>query len=147
MPWGGTAFFDATIRSLDLVSQRAGRRGIIMFSDGDDRHSVAGRGESLRRIEEGQVAVYTLGFGEGASEQFRGTLQAFAQASGGRAFFPRKADDLGPAFAAILEELSHQYILSYVSSSPPDGGWRALEISACDGCRVRAREGYRAHRR
>jgi VWFA-related protein len=147
VPWGGTAFFDATVRSLDLVSQRAGRRGIVIFSDGDDRHSVGGRAESLRRIEEGQVAVYTVGFGEGASEQFRGTLQAFAEASGGRAFFPRRTEDLGPAFGAILDELSHQYILSYVSTSPADGGWRTLEIRACEGCRVRAREGYRAPER
>jgi Ca-activated chloride channel family protein len=144
VPWGGTAFYDAVVRSLDLVGQAAGRRGVIVFSDGDDRHSVGRRDDSLRRIEEGQVAVYTVGFGEGASAQFRGTLQAFAEASGGRAWFPRTVDDLDAAFGAILDELSHQYILSYVSDAPADGSWRSLEIRACDGCRVRAREGYRA---
>jgi Ca-activated chloride channel family protein len=147
VPWGGTAFFDATVRSLDLVGRKAGRRGIIMFSDGDDRHSVARRDESLRRIEEGQVAFYTVGFGEGASAEFRETLQAFAEASGGRAYFPSGAEDLDDAFAAILDELSHQYILSYVSTAPADGSWRTLEIRACDGCQVRAREGYRAAER
>jgi Ca-activated chloride channel homolog len=145
VPWGGTAFYDATVKALDLVSQQAGRRGIIMFSDGDDRHSVGRRDESLTRIQEGQVVVYTVGFGEGGSEQFRGTLTAFAEASGGRAFFPRRAADLDATFDSILEELSHQYILSYVSSSPDQGGWRKLEIRAsCAGCKVRAREGYRA---
>lgn len=147
VPWGGTAFYDALVRSLDLVGQAAGRRGVIVFSDGDDRHSVGRRDDSLRRIEEGQVAVYTVGFGEGASAQFRGTLQAFAEASGGRAWFPRTVEDLDTAFGAILEELSHQYILSYVSDAPADGSWRSLEIRACDGCRVRAREGYRAAER
>ena len=44
----------------------------------------------------------------------------------------------------ILDELSHQYILSYVSTAPPDGSWRTLQIHACEGCQVRAREGYRA---
>ncbi len=144
VPWGGTAFFDATIRSLDLVGQKAGRRGIIIFSDGDDRHSVGRRDESLRRIEEGQIVIYTVGFGDGASAEFRQTLQAFAEASGGRAYFPRRAEDLDAAFGSILDELSHQYILSYVSTAPPDGSWRTLEIRACDGCQVRAREGYRA---
>jgi Ca-activated chloride channel family protein len=147
VPWGGTAFFDATVRSLELVGERAGRRGIIIFSDGDDRHSVGRRDESLRRIEEGQVVIYTVGFGDGASAQFRATLQAFAEASGGRAYFPRRAEDLDAAFGAILDELSHQYILSYVSTAPPDGSWRTLEIRACDGCQVRAREGYRAAER
>jgi len=144
VPWGGTAFFDATVRSLELVSQKAGLWGIIIFSDGDDRHSVGRRDESLRRIEEGQVVIYTVGFGEGASAQFRETLKAFAEASGGRAYFPRRTEDLDAAFGAILDELSHQYILSYVSGAPPDGSWRTLEIRACDGCQVRAREGYRA---
>ena len=144
VPWGGTAFFDATVRSIELVSQKAGRRGIIIFSDGDDRHSVGRRDESLRRIEEGQVVIYTVGFGDGASAQFRETLKAFAEASGGRAYFPRRTEDLDAAFGAILDELSHQYILSYVSGAPPDGSWRTLEIRACDGCQVRAREGYRA---
>jgi Ca-activated chloride channel family protein len=147
VPWGGTAFFDATVRSLELVGQKAGRRGIIIFSDGDDRHSVGRRDESLRRIEEGQVVIYTVGFGEAASAQFRETLRAFAEASGGRAYFPRRAEDLDAAFGAILDELSHQYILSYVSTAPPDGSWRTLEIHACDGCQVRAREGYRAAER
>jgi len=147
VPWGGTAFFDATVRSLELVGDRAGRRGIIIFSDGDDRHSVGRRDESLRRIEEGQVVIYTVGFGDAASAQFRETLRAFAEASGGRAYFPRRAEDLDADFGAILEELSHQYILSYVSSAPPDGSWRTLEIRACDGCQVRAREGYRAPER
>jgi VWFA-related protein len=145
VPWGGTAFYDATVKALELVSQQAGRRGIIMFSDGDDRHSVGRRDESLRRIEEGQVVIYTVGFGDSASAHFRATLTAFAEASGGRAFFPHRARDLDETFDSILEELSHQYILSYVSSSPDTGGWRKLEIrAACEGCRVRAREGYRA---
>jgi Ca-activated chloride channel homolog len=147
VPWGGTAFFDATVRSLELVGQKAGRRGIIIFSDGDDRHSVGRRDESLRRIEEGQVVIYTVGFGDGASARFRETLTAFAEASGGRAYFPRRAEDLEAAFASILDELSHQYILSYVSGAPPDGTWRTLEIRACEGCQVRAREGYRAAER
>lgn len=148
VPWGGTAFYDATVRSLELVSQKAGRRGVIIFSDGDDRHSVGRRDDSLRRIEEGQVVVYTVGFGEGASEQFRGTLKAFAEPSGGRAFFPRRPEDLEAAFASIFDELSHQYILSFVPDGPADGGWRTLEVTAkCDGCRVRAREGYRAAER
>ena len=91
--------------------------------------------------------IYTVGFGDAASAQFRETLRAFAEASGGRAYFPRRTEDLDAAFGAVLDELSHQYILSYVSTAPPDGSWRTLEIHACDGCQVRAREGYRAAER
>lgn len=145
VPWGGTAFYDATVQAIDLVSQQAGRRGIVLFSDGADRHSVGRRDESLRRIQEGQVVLYTVGFGDQTSDAFRKTLADFAEASGGRAFFPRRAQDLDRTFETILDELSHQYILSYVSTADSPGGWRALNIrAACAGCRVRTREGYRA---
>ena len=72
--------------------------------------------------------LYTIGFGEHTSEGFRKTLAEFAEASGGRAFFPRRAQDLDRTFDAILDELSHQYILSYVSTATAPGTWRRLEI-------------------
>jgi Ca-activated chloride channel family protein len=145
VPWGGTAFYDATVQAIALVGEQAGRRGIVLFSDGEDRHSVGRRDESLQRIQEGQVVLYTVGFGDHASDGFRKTLAEFAEASGGRAFFPRRAQDLDRTFDTILDELSHQYILSYVSTATAPGSWRTLDIrAACEGCRVRAREGYRA---
>ena len=148
VPWGGTALYDATVKAVELVGQQAGRRGVIVFSDGDDRHSVSRREAAQVRIEEAQVVVYTIGFGRGTSPQFRKTLEAFAEASGGRAFFPRGAEDLDEAFTRILDELSHQYVLSYVSDAAKPGAWHRLEVRAtCQGCRVRAREGYRAPER
>jgi VWFA-related protein len=144
LPWGGTALYDATVRAIELVRAQTGRRGVIVFSDGDDRHSIVRRDEALARIEEGQVVVYTVGFGKGGSAQYRETLASFAHASGGRAFFPRHPGELDGAFASILDELSHQYVLSYVSNTAVGGSWKRLEVKArCTGCRVRAREGYR----
>ena len=128
VPWGGTAFFDATVRALELVSQKAGRRGIIIFSDGDDRHSVGRRDESLRRIE------------EGAGRDLHGRVRrrrvgAVPRDAEGLCRSQRRprllpAPDRGSRrrVRAILDELSHQYILSYVSGAPPDGSWRTLEI-------------------
>lgn len=145
VPWGGTAFYDATIKAIELVGLQAGRRGVIVFSDGDDRHSVSDRAAARTRIEGAQVVVYTIGFGLGTSPQFRGTLEAFAEVSGGRAFFPRGTGDLDEAFDRIIDELSHQYVISYVSDAAKPGAWNQLEVrAACPGCRVRAREGYRA---
>jgi von Willebrand factor type A domain len=41
--WGGTALYDATVRTLELVSRETGRKGIVIFSDGDDRNSLTRR--------------------------------------------------------------------------------------------------------
>ena len=144
LPWGGTALYDATVSAVELVREQRGRRGVIVFSDGDDRHSVVRKEEALARIQEGQVVVYTVGFGRGRSARFRETLTAFAHASGGRAFFPERSNALDAAFDSILDELSHQYVLSYVSDATDARDWRRLEVKArCEGCKVRAREGYR----
>ena len=144
LPWGGTALYDATVRAVELVREQTGRRGVVVFSDGDDLHSIMRREEALARIEEGQVVVYTVGFGRAGTDRYRDTLAAFAGASGGRAFFPGRSSDLDDTFAQILDELSHQYVLSYVSNAADERGWRRLEVKAgCEGCRVRAREGYR----
>jgi VWFA-related protein len=148
LPWGGTALYDATVRSVELVREQTGRRGVIVFSDGDDRHSVSRRDEAVGRIQEGQVVVYTVGFGRGTSAAFRDTLTSFAGASGGRAFFPLGPKELDAAFDTTFEELSHQYVLSYVSNATDDREWRRVQVQArCDGCRVRAREGYRVPER
>ena len=38
--WGGTALYDATVKALELVRPKAGRKGVVIFSDGDDQDSV-----------------------------------------------------------------------------------------------------------
>ena len=50
------------------------------------------------------------------------------------------------AFDEILEELSHQYTLSYVPSNRErDGKWRAINLKlARPDTTVRTRKGYRA---
>ena len=62
-----------------------------------------------------------------------------------RAFFPPEAEDVGGAFEAILEELSNQYLLTYVPpSAARDGRWHRIRVEI-PGQRyqVRARQGYR----
>ncbi len=142
--WGGTALYDATVKALDLIRARKGRRGAIVFSDGADRHSAGDRESTLRRIQESDVVLYTVGFGQQTSPALRETLEAFAKASGGRAFFPARTGELDAVFDSILEELAHQYVLSYVSTQQDAEGWRPIDVQVkCPGCRVRARDGYR----
>ena len=64
--WGGTALYDATIRSLDLVSRDWGRKGVVIFSDGDDRNSLSTREKAMSRVQASDAMLYTIGFGAGA---------------------------------------------------------------------------------
>jgi Ca-activated chloride channel homolog len=146
-PWGGTALYDATVRSLDLVTESWGRKGVIVFSDGDDRHSLTTRDAAMARVEASDAMLYTVGFGAGATiPALRSSLEGYARSTGGRAFFPREAKDLDAVFEQIVAELANQYVLSYSSTNPErDNSWREIRVRVRSGeYDIRARRGYRA---
>ena len=74
----------------------------------------------------------------------RETVEALAEPTGGRALFAEKPSELGETFTALLDELTHQYLLGYESTNvAKDGAWRKLEIDLPGtSYRVRARQGY-----
>jgi VWFA-related protein len=146
--WGGTALYDATVRAIDLVSREWGRKGIVIFSDGEDRSSLTPREAAARRVQESDAMLYTVGFGRGATEpELQRGLQDFARATGGRAFFPKSAAALDDAFDEIVAELAHQYVLSYsLAKLDHDDRWRTISVQVRGGkYDVRARRGYRPH--
>ena len=111
--WGGTALYDATIRTLDLVSRETGRKGIVIFSDGDDRNSLTRRETAMARVQASDAMLYTIGFGAGSTvPQLKASLENYAKSTGGRPFFPRRVEELDAIFTDIVSELANQYVLS-----------------------------------
>ena len=91
--------------------------------------------------------LYTIGFGSGATvTELRNNLESYARATGGRAFFPQRAQELDGAFDRIVAELANQYVLSYASTNvQQDNRWRNIKVRVKNGkYDVRARQGYRA---
>ena len=85
---------------------------------------------------------------EGPSRDISGTgiLKNFAEKSGGRYIATPGGQELRDAFAAIAEELGHQYTLTYRPfNRARDGKWRAINVklSRAD-VTLRTRKGYRA---
>ena len=145
--WGGTALYDATVRAVDLVSREWGRKGIVIFSDGDDRSSLTTREKATARVQASDAMLYTVGFGSGATvPELHTRLENYAKATGGRAFFPQRTQELDGAFDQIVAELANQYVLSYASTNfKQDNAWRAIKVRVRGGkYDIRARQGYRA---
>jgi Ca-activated chloride channel homolog len=146
--WGGTALYDATVRSLELVSREWGRKGVVIFSDGDDRHSLTRRETAMARVQASDAMLYTIGFGSGATvPTLRTNLETYARSTGGRPFFPAQVRELDGIFDEIVGELANQYVLSYAPANPKhDGKWRSIKVQVRKGqFDVRARRGYRAN--
>lgn len=144
--WGGTALYDATVRALDLVGRQWGRKGVVIFSDGDDRDSLVLRDAAMARVQASDAVLYAVGFGMGATmPQLRRSLETYAASTGGHAFFPRDARELDEVFDAIVAELANQYVLSYSPlDSTHDDRWRSIKVRVRSGkYSVRSRSGYR----
>ena len=145
--WGGTALYDATISALELVSREWGRKGVIIFSDGDDRHSLTRRDVAMARVQASDAMLYTVGFGAGATvPHLRRSLESYARSTGGRAFFPSQMKELDGVFDQIVAELANQYVLSYSSTNlTQNGKWRDIKVKVRNGkYDIRARRGYNA---
>ena len=144
-PWGMTSLHDILIRSFDLLGAQPGRRGLVVFSDGDDTASRVPRETVERRAETSDAVLYMIGQGRAIqSVTLKGLCERLAQKSGGRAFFPQGMDELRATFDRILEELSNQYLLGYVPPSQKrDSTWHRLRVEVSGRHEVRARQGYR----
>jgi VWFA-related protein len=143
--WGGTALYDATVRVLEFVSRDWGRKGVVIFSDGEDRNSLTTRETAMARVQASSAMLYTVGFGAGATEpRLRSSLESYARATGGRPFFPRNVKELDAVFDDIIGDLSNQYVLSYSSTNlKPDEKWRNIKVRVRKGSYdIRARERY-----
>ena len=128
------------------------RRAIIVLSDGEDTSSLVSYEEVLDLAKRSETAIYTIGLQPRDATQSRGfreaefVLRQFAQETGGRAFFPSRAEDLKDVYGQIADELSSQYTIGYASKNARrDGGWRrvAVQVSRPNAV-VRTKRGYYA---
>jgi len=152
-PGGGTAMYDAiyfACRDKLLKAPRTGplRRAVILLSDGDDNLSHVSREEAIEMAERAEVIVYSISTNvSGSKGKGDKVLERISEATGGRAFFPFKVQDVADAFTEIQDELRSQYALSY---RPPelhvDGAFHPIQITALNpkNLRVRSRRGYYA---
>lgn len=148
--WGGTALYDAIVHSIDALVRQTGRRAIVLFTDGEDQNSHAPMGTAIAQVEASDAMIYVVGQGRAVhSKDLQKLLQRIATTSGGRAFFSNTPQKLDEAFGEILDDLHHQYLISYpVPDDQRDGKWHNITIKAGGGkYRVRARQGYRMTRK
>src|SRR5438128_3318600 len=146
---GSTALYDSIYSvSTDLLRREAGRRVIILVTDGEDTSSSIKMREAIERTWRSEIIVYSVGIG-GPMGVDHGTLKKIAEETGGRAFFPRTEDDLDKAYAQIDEDLRSQYVLAYTpTNGTRDGSFRTIQVKVKNhtDLTVRHRRGYFAPR-
>jgi Ca-activated chloride channel family protein len=144
-----TRLYDAIDASIDLLDGVEGRKVVVSFTDGDDTASRRGMGNVLDKARDKEVMVYAIGL---ESEFFNGQyrqrtrpdrgLRRLADETGGGYFELKKADELGPTFTRVAQELHSLYTLGF-SPMLLDGKEHKLEIkTTAPGTTARARKTY-----
>lgn len=144
---GWTALYDALGTYLDGADSQAGRKVLVMYTDGGDSRSALSFSETMTLLRASNVTVYAIGLVENtgaARAQMQMTLRRLTEATGGQAFFPMAMKDVESAYDKVLAEIKGQYHLGYHSTnSARDGAWRKVEIRVKrPDVRIRSRKGY-----
>ena len=96
-------------------------------------------GRVLETAKRTQVVSYAVS-AQGTRNRF---LRDLVTLTGGSYLEIQSTSDLGTAFAGILEEFRHRYLLSYRPEGVTAGGWHQIEVRVRrPGVTVRARAGY-----
>ncbi len=148
---GKTPLYDAIVEAASQLSRRPERRrAILIVSDGADTESRASLDQAVRRAVEAQLALYAVEisdqsvFGTAGQESGAGILKSLAEKTGGRFFRTPGGARLREAFAETVDELRHQYTLTYASTNEEHNGkWRGIEVQIDrPDLRLRTRQGY-----
>lgn len=156
---GSTSLHNAIYISLkELAKVRAKspedvrRQAIIVLSDGEDTSSLVGYEEVLELAKRSETAIYTIGLQPREASAVKGfreaefVLRQLGQETGGRSFFPSRAEDLKDVYGQIADELSSQYSVGYASKNQRrDGAWRRIVVQvARPNVTTRTKRGYYA---
>ena len=149
-PGGGTALFDAlykTCRDQMLTLRETGsvRKALILVSDGDDNYSRAEETDAIKMCQRADTIVYAISTNISPTKgKGDDVLKTISDATGGRAFYPVRIEDVANGFRSIEEELRSQYLLIYRPANfRADGAFRTIYLHAIDPrYQVSTRKGY-----
>ena len=106
--------FDALSGAAQELSQRSGKKVLILFTDGDDNSSALNASAAVARAKKAGVPLYTIAEGEAMhSKNLRKLLDDLSQRTGGAAYEVKKPGEIEQVFHEISEDLRHLYMISY----------------------------------
>jgi len=150
----GTLLYDAVfLASHDKLATEAGRKIIVILTDGEDQGSQATLKSSIEAAQKANAIVYVIliadrgfYFGQGMMYGGAGAMDKLAHETGGRVIdVGNNGKKLQEAFDQIQDELRTQYLASYTpTNNKADGTFRNLNIACGKDNKVQARKGYYA---
>ena len=156
---GSTALYDAILAGLERLKEDGhDKKALLVVTDGADNSSKHTFQEVLKRARADGVVIYVVGMFDEMmlaaelthEDEARALLSQIAEATGGRAYFPRNVKECEQACIDIAKDLREQYSLGYYPRPKLfDGSWRTVQVQLSlpeelykEGLTSRTRSGY-----
>jgi VWFA-related protein len=151
----GTLLFDAVVSaSKEKLSQEAGRKVLVLLTDGGDQGSQENLKSAVESAQKANAIVYVIliadhgfyGGGWNLADSGARDMDKLAGDTGGRVInVGNSGKKLEDAFAQIQDELRTQYLASYTPTNfKADGTYRKIDFSCGKALKIQTRKGYYA---
>jgi VWFA-related protein len=142
------ALYNALLLTLKDAAQNAGRKVVVVFSNGPDNSSVVPPEDVAEFAQSAGVSIYMISTRTAQLEPMStAVFERMTAATGGKAYFAKNWKDEHRAFASIRDDLAHLYSLSYYPKPNANTRWRAITVRLVGDqlkrYKVRSRSGYR----
>ncbi len=137
-----TAMYDALMKAVQILNPLAGRKAIIVLTDGMDNASVSTSEDVLKSIGFKGLSISTVGLGivpegENPPDIYKGLDQAgltmLAERAGGRYGFVEDKQSLAQLYDQMRRAMQSEIVITYTTPiALRDGVSRALTVSLAD---------------
>ncbi len=127
---GATAFHDSIVLGLYQFRALAGKKALVVLTDGKDNHSSTDWPTLRRYARTAGVPIFVVGLDLGMFDVgLKSRLKEIAADTGGEVFFIGGAKELPEIYRKIETEVRSQYFLSYLTESrKKDDEFRLVEV-------------------
>jgi Ca-activated chloride channel homolog len=142
---GQTALFDAIAELAREIEPRAGKKAIVVFTDGADNASLLNARSAVQRAKKSGIPVYAVAEGDALkSKDLLAEIKDIAETTGAKFHEAHKTSEISAIFQDISGDLGHTYLLTYKPPPSTDQKWRTIDLAVlgAKNVKVRAKEGY-----
>ncbi len=143
-PGGMTALYDGMVRTVRDIAVRAGKKAIVVFTDGDDNISMLTGDAAILRAKTAGVPIYTIAKGADLRDSTRQQLASISKATGGISFAIEGPSEIPGVFEKVYQDVMHGYLLAFQPLDAEGHTWHTIDVvlKSRKGLKVRARDGY-----
>jgi len=146
-----TALYNALLLTLRDAAKVAGRKAVVLFSNGPDNASIIAPSDVGAVAEDEGIPIYIVSTGRAQEDPIStSAFELLTARTGGQLFWARTWRKQADALTSIRRDLASAYTVAYYPSPNVSQGFRKIGVDVVSSqgkkYRVRTRFGYSARR-